>query len=252
MNTGQQATECTAYMPGEHKRCDQQPYNTMLAAAADYQLQCIYKPGMGFCHGLQVTGVRAERDMLAHENATLAATTNQLMAGATAAAAGDDEVPIAACEGSFGSGNPRSRTTSAPPTPGGVARLSAAATAASSLTGPSTTNITPGQLKEIGQMLARLTRENAALIKQRDRLEAAIAPAQAEAQRATAAAEAAVSEKQAVIERRDKARSEADGVKAELQKALAALKQLTAEKDRLQQQVTYVVAVDVSACVTVL
>lgn len=209
--------------------------------------------GTGFegspCLLLQVNGARAERDMLAKENVTLAATTNQLMASASAA----DDAPtvvqprqpsqsvFAPASASFGS--QRNRTTSAPPTPGADPRLTAAAAAngtAAVVVGSGkadTAKVTPSQLREIGQMLARLTRENAALIKQRDNLEAAVAPAQAEARKYAAAAEAVDKEKQVLLEARNKARQEADAAVLEAQKAVSALKQLSAERDRLQQQV---------------
>lgn len=82
-------------------------------------------------------------------------------------------------------------------------------------------------------MLARLTRENAALIKQRDRLEAAAA----EAGTAAAAAEAAVAERQALLLERAAARAELDAARADHGKAAALVRQLTAERDRLMQQV---------------
>lgn len=86
-------------------------------------------------------------------------------------------------------------------------------------------------------MLARLTRENAALIKQRDKLQEALAPTQAEAQRAAAAAEAAQQEKEGLLQGRAAARSEAEAAKVEAQKAAGVVRQLTAERERLQQQV---------------
>lgn len=201
------------------------------------------------CLLLQVTGARAERDMLAKENVTLAATTNQLMASATAA----DDAPTVVqnrqpsqsvfvpASASFGS--QRNRTTSAPPTPGADPRLTAAAadsgTAAAGIGSGkgNAAKVTSSQLREIGQMLARLTRENAALIKQRDKLEAAVAPAQAEARKYAAAAATADKEKQVLLEAKNNARQEADAAVLEAQKAVAALKQLSAERDRLQQQV---------------
>lgn len=93
--------------------------------------------------------------------------------------------------------------------------------------------ITSGQLRDIGAMLARLTRENAALIKQRDRLEAAAA----EAGTTAAAAEAAVAERQALLLERAAARAELDAARADHGKAAALVRQLTAERDRLMQQV---------------
>lgn len=93
--------------------------------------------------------------------------------------------------------------------------------------------ITSGQLREIGQMLARLTRENAALIKQRDKLEAAAAGAT----RATAAAEAAAAEREGLLAERAAARAELEVARADYGRAAASIRQLTAERDRLLQQV---------------
>jgi ABC-type transporter Mla subunit MlaD len=93
--------------------------------------------------------------------------------------------------------------------------------------------ITSGQLRDIGAMLARLTRENAALIKQRDKFEAAAA----EAARAGAAADAAVAEREQLLQERVAAKAELDAAKADYSKAAASVRQLAAERDRLLQQV---------------
>jgi hypothetical protein len=82
-------------------------------------------------------------------------------------------------------------------------------------------------------MLARLTRENAALIKQRDRLEAAAA----EAGRSAAALAAAAAERQGLLREQAAARAELEASRGDCAKAAAAVKQLTAERDRLLQQV---------------
>lgn len=199
----------------------------------------------------QVAGARAERDMLATENATLAATTNQLMSGTAPAA--DEPGYISAWEGSqgivFGSegashggSSIRTRAATAPPVAGGLPRLSSApaatiAAVAADAAGGGTPKITSGQLREIGQMLARLTRENASLIKQRDKAEAALSPAVSEGQKAAVAAQAAMNELQQTIEVRDRLKSDLDVAKVDAQKAVGALKQITAERERLQQRV---------------
>jgi membrane protein involved in colicin uptake len=82
-------------------------------------------------------------------------------------------------------------------------------------------------------MLARLTRENAALIKQRDNLEAAAA----EAARAGAAAAAAVAEREQLLQERAATKAQLDAAKADCSKAAASVRQLAAERDRLLQQV---------------
>jgi chromosome segregation ATPase len=82
-------------------------------------------------------------------------------------------------------------------------------------------------------MLARLTRENAGLIKQRDKLEAAAAGAT----RATAAAEAAAAEREGLLAERAAARVELEAARADYGRAAASVRQLTAERDRLLQQV---------------
>jgi hypothetical protein len=180
-----------------------------------------YHTGACLVCGVQVADVRAERDTLASQNATLAATTNQLMAAAAPAADASDAAPAAAAASSDGSSFGRSRSLSAP----------AAAAAADA------PRISSAQLKEIGNMLARLTRENAALIKQRDKLQESLAPVTEEAQRASAVAEAAQRERDALLQGRAAARADADAAKAEAQRSSAAIRQMTAERERLQQLV---------------
>jgi hypothetical protein len=178
---------------------------------------------------MQVADVRAERDTLASQNATLAATTSQLMSAA-APAAGSAAVSAAAMHSSGGGS---SSTNS------GVGRtrsLSAPAAAAEAAAAP---RISSAQLKEIGNMLAHLTRANAALIKQRDKLQESLAPISEEAQRAASAAESALRERDALLQGRTAARADADAAKAEAQRCGAAVRQMTAERERLQQQVSF-------------
>jgi hypothetical protein len=177
------------------------------------------------CCDAQVADVRAERDTLASQNATLAATTNQLMApGSTPAADTAAATPSAASASSEGGGSfGRSRS------------VSAWAAADSAAAAP---RISSAQPKEIGNMLARLTPENAALIKQRDKLQASLTPVTEEAQRAAAAAEAAQRERDALLQGRAAARADADAAKAEVQRCSAAVRQMTAERERLQQLVS--------------
>jgi hypothetical protein len=185
-----------------------------------------HKPNTSGCF-MQVADVRAERDTLASQNATLAATTSQLMSAAAAPAAGSAAASPAAMHSSSGgssdSGFGRARSLSAP---------AAAADAATA------SRISSAQLKEIGNMLARLTRENAALIKQRDKLQESLAPVSEEAQRAAAAAESAQRERDALLQGRTADRADADAAKAEAQRCGAAVRQMTAERERLQQQVS--------------
>lgn len=203
----------------------------------------------------QVAGARAERDTLADQNATLARTTHQLMAGpaadtppgstsAAAAAAGQQgtlSAPVSISSGlgdsSFVSTAMRQRAASDPvsgaaPGPDSSGADGSSTGAAGGATAAAQ-RITSGQLRDIGAMLARLTRENAALIKQRDKLEASAA----EAGRAAAAVAAAAAERQVLLREQAAARSELEASRADCAKAAAAVKQLTAERDRLLQQV---------------
>lgn len=212
---------------------------------------------------LQVAGARAERDTLADQNAALARTTHQLMAGTAApgsGAYGSSGIGSISGDG-VGGGNgsaPAGPSASAPVSLNGAAADTSAqglqrqralsdpsaVTAEGGAGGPSpaaagggasaaAARITSGQLRDIGAMLARLTRENAALIKQRDKLEATAA----EASRAAAAAEAAAAEKQSLLQERVTARAELEAARADYSRAAASVKQLTAERDRLLQQV---------------
>jgi len=217
---------------------------------------------------LQVAGARAERDTLADQNTALARTTHQLMAGTAAPGSGpygSSGIGSINGDGVGGRGSaPPGPSASAPVSLNGAAAdgscngqgllrqraLSdpSAATAAGGGTGgpaaaagggggggasAAAARITSGQLRDIGAMLARLTRENAALIKQRDKLETSAA----EASRAAAAAEAAAAERQSLLQERAVARAELEAARADYSRATASVKQLTAERDRLLQQV---------------
>lgn len=126
---------------------------------------------------------------------------------------------------SMSSNNARQRSASEPPA------------AAAAVTAGAAARITSSQLRDIGQMLARLTRENAALIKQRDGFKSELAPAKAQAAQAAAAAEAAARDRDVLVEARRQAGAEAEAAAAAAASAAASVKQLSAERDRLLHQV---------------
>jgi hypothetical protein len=119
-----------------------------------------------------------ERDSLAQQNAALAATTGRLMGAGTNTDPGTPTSPatLASVLDSQAGGSSMSSTD------GGFGRsavqsaaarqlmVRAASTPGSLLTvgSPEGTLLTPGQAREIGALLSRLTRENAAFMRSRD------------------------------------------------------------------------------------
>jgi hypothetical protein len=135
------------------------------------------QPEKCVCTLLQVAALMRERDSLAQQNAALAATTGRLMGAGTNTDPGTPTSPVTLASvldsqaggssmGSADGGLGRSAVQSA------AARqlmVRAASTPGSlAVGGPEGTLLTPGQAREIGALLSRLTRENAAFMRSRD------------------------------------------------------------------------------------
>eukprot|EP00775_Hariotina_reticulata_P001932 gene1932-2262_t len=151
----------------------------------------------------EVAEAHAERDGIASQNVALAQTVDQLMAAA-------------------------------------ADRTHTAAAAAHSETDHAD-NVGVGRAVTANS-LNRLTRENAALIKQRDGFKSELAPAKLQAAQAAAAAEAAARDREVLLEARRQAGAEALAAAAAAASAAASLKQLSAERDRLLLQVAALTA----------
>ena len=200
-------------------------------------LSCVFVP-------LQMGVLRAERDQLAQHNSSLVNTTQQLINAAAdnqASSSSDNSSRASSEAGSarqtannsnVHSQNADGTAAVAPPKEGDASR---GGSRAGSGSGPA--RISRSQLKEIANMLQRLTHENAALIKARDQAAAELGPLQEEVRKMRGElleAEHVV----AAAEESQAAGAEAEGIAmGELGKLRGLLKRMSVERDKLISQV---------------